>query len=296
MVAALPGERDLLEQAFLEGLRPKLDWAHHERDVVVIRSSRLLSEHVSVVGDEVAAVPVALEHRGDFVDDVGVAGAGDANVPLQACDLRGVGQIRGADVGRRESGLTVEQPRLRVQARAGDVVGHSDVRAKVTKRIERGAFRRVRVGRRQHSQASARRTMRSKRPDQGSDAALPNERHHHVDPVRGVHFGEDLASNPGLSGCVREQRGVEKRNERMRDDFAASIGQPARYRAQDAAGKALRPTGQVGWRRSVARVDRRDRPRPSRARPPERPRGPFAPRVSRAAQCGPRPRRTAGAR
>ena len=77
-------------------------------------------------------------------------------------------------------------------------------RAKVTKRIERCAFRRIRVRRCQHSQASTRRAMGSKRPDQGSDTALSNERHHHVDPVSGMHFGEDLASDPGLTGCVRE--------------------------------------------------------------------------------------------
>jgi hypothetical protein len=47
----------------------------------------------------------------------------------------------------------------------------------------------------------------------------------------GVDFGEDLASNPGLSGCVREQCGVQERNERMRDDLTASVGEPAGYRA-----------------------------------------------------------------
>src|SRR5258707_1285907 len=115
MVAAVPGERDLLEQAFLERLRTKLDWAHHEGGAVICPRG-LVGEHVSVVGNEVAAVPVTLENRRDLIDDVRIAGAGDPNVPLQSCDLRGVGQIRGADISGRESGLTVEQPRLRVQA------------------------------------------------------------------------------------------------------------------------------------------------------------------------------------
>ena len=82
MVAALARESDFLEQPFLEGLRPELDRAHDERVDALICPRGLLSEHVGVVRDEVAAVPVALENRGDLVNHVRVAGAGDADVPF----------------------------------------------------------------------------------------------------------------------------------------------------------------------------------------------------------------------
>ncbi len=81
------------------------------------------SELVRVVGHEVAAVPVALEHRRDLVDDIRVARAGHAHVPLEPADLRGVRQIGRADVGRREAGLAMKEPRLRMQPRGGRVVG-----------------------------------------------------------------------------------------------------------------------------------------------------------------------------
>ena len=70
----LAGQRDLLQQPLLERLGPHLDRAEHERRArssapAAVRSREL----VGVVGDEVAALPVALEHGVDLVDDVGVA-------------------------------------------------------------------------------------------------------------------------------------------------------------------------------------------------------------------------------
>ena len=74
MMPLLTREFDLLEQPLLERLRTKLDRAEDECRAPVARR-RLLGEDRRVVGHEIAAVPVALEDRGDFVDDVGIASA-----------------------------------------------------------------------------------------------------------------------------------------------------------------------------------------------------------------------------
>ena len=48
---------------------------------------------VGVIRDEIAAVPVALEHRGDLVNDVRVSRTGNADVPFESADLCGVCEV-----------------------------------------------------------------------------------------------------------------------------------------------------------------------------------------------------------
>jgi len=72
MVPTLPRQRDLLEQALLEGFGPKLD--RTQEDWGAGRgASRFRGKRLSVIRDEIAAVPIALEHRGDLVDDVWIS-------------------------------------------------------------------------------------------------------------------------------------------------------------------------------------------------------------------------------
>ena len=52
------------------------------------RTSGFGGKRHGVIRDEIAAVPIALEHRGDLVDDVGVSRARHADVPFEAADLR----------------------------------------------------------------------------------------------------------------------------------------------------------------------------------------------------------------
>ncbi len=52
--------------------------------VVAAGSFGLFVELVGVVGNEVDALPVALEHSLELAEDVGVAGRRGADVPLEA--------------------------------------------------------------------------------------------------------------------------------------------------------------------------------------------------------------------
>ena len=87
MVPALPRERDLLEQALLERFRPKLDRADKD-DRSGRRTSGFSGKKYPAIRDEIAAVSIALEHRGDLVNDVGISRTRHADVPFEAADLR----------------------------------------------------------------------------------------------------------------------------------------------------------------------------------------------------------------
>ena len=132
MVPTLARERDLLEQALLERFGPKLDRTEEDHEV---RPRRAVSAANcrGVIRHEIAAVPIALEHRRDLVDDVRISRAGHPDVPFEAADLRRVRQIRRADVGRREARPAMKQPGLGVQARGAHVVRHADVRPELAR-------------------------------------------------------------------------------------------------------------------------------------------------------------------
>ena len=57
-------------------------------------TSRFGGKRLGVIRDEIAAVPIALEHGSDLVNDVGISRTGHADVPFEAADLRRVRQIR----------------------------------------------------------------------------------------------------------------------------------------------------------------------------------------------------------
>ena len=77
--------------------------------------SRSVSNSSGIVGDEVAARPVAVEHGAELGEHVGVAGGRRADVPFESGDLRRMCEVRRADVRGREPGAAMEHPRLGVQ-------------------------------------------------------------------------------------------------------------------------------------------------------------------------------------
>lgn len=94
-----------LEQPLLEQMRAKLDRAQDDVRAPVDGGGSLAFglELLEVMGDEVAAEPVAVEHRPELGDDIGIACRRDPDVPLQAGHLCGVGEVRRPDVCRREA-------------------------------------------------------------------------------------------------------------------------------------------------------------------------------------------------
>ena len=95
VVAARTGQLDKLEHPFLKGLEPHLKRAEHRQPSLggSAGSGRERRGTRLGVGDEVAALPVAVEDRFDLLNDVDVPRGGDPHVPLQARHLRRVRQI-----------------------------------------------------------------------------------------------------------------------------------------------------------------------------------------------------------
>ena len=76
------------------------------------------------------------------------------------------------------------------------------------------APRSTRVGRREDAQLSTGGAVRTKRVQHRRDAAVADERHHHVDAVGGVDLRQDLVADAWLAGGVCQQRRIEQRDER----------------------------------------------------------------------------------
>ena len=72
MVPTLPRQRDLLEQTLLERFGAKLDRAQEDGGAGR-GASRFGGKRYGVIRDEIAAVPIALEHSCDLVDDVWIS-------------------------------------------------------------------------------------------------------------------------------------------------------------------------------------------------------------------------------
>ena len=123
VVALLAGQCDLFEQPLLKRFQAAARSGSERRvGPCAFRRVRAREELLALVGNEVAVVPVALEDRGDLVDHVRVARTRHADIPFEPANLRRVGEVRRADVGRREARVAVKQPRLRVQAGRAGVV------------------------------------------------------------------------------------------------------------------------------------------------------------------------------
>ena len=97
-------------------------------------------------------LPIALEDRRYFIDDVRISGAGDPHVPFQAADLSRMSKVRGPDVGGREARLPVEEPCLRMQPCVVRVEGDPDVGPGFTQFIESARFSGSGIGRCQDPQ------------------------------------------------------------------------------------------------------------------------------------------------
>ena len=215
VVPLLAREDQLLEQSLLKRFRSQL----RRRDERLRRAGRLffrsLQEFLSVVRSEIRVVPIALKDGGHLVDHARIPSARNPDVPFEPDHLRRVREIRRTDVGRRESGTAIEQPCLRMQPRAAGVIRHPHLSAKITQLLKRALLRRSSVGRCQNPEFPSGLTMRPKRGNERRNTGPTNERHDHVNAIRGMDFGQHLAANARFARRVREQRGIEQRNQRV---------------------------------------------------------------------------------
>ena len=185
-MTAMAGQLEEFQQPLLERQRAQLDRAQdHLGTAVRADGSNLLAlELLGPVRDEVAAGPVAVEHRGELRHNVVVPCLGDADVPLETGDLRRVRQVRGPDVRRREARPPVEDPGLGMEPGRREVVGDPHVRTDGGELVERALLRRARVGRGEHAELSAVFAVAAQARQQWRDPAAPDEGHHGVDCVR----------------------------------------------------------------------------------------------------------------
>lgn len=245
VVPVLAGDRDLLEEPLLERLGADLDRAERQ-DAAALVDARSLHELVVVEGHEVACVPVRLEDHRDLRDHRRVARRRDAYVPLEAGLLRGVRQVRRADVRGVEAGPAVEQPRLGVVPLAGRVVGDTDFRAEAVQFVQRADVGRAGEGRGQDAHLAAGIAVPPQALDERGDAAPGDERHEDVDAVGRPDLGADLVADPGLSWRVRQQRRVEQRDERVRDRLGAPVRQAREDRAEELGARQRALIGELG--------------------------------------------------
>lgn len=235
MVVSLSCNLDQLQEAFLERLGAEFDRAEDDVWAAVssAASAKLVLELRWLVVDEVAALPVAVEHGTELGDDVGVPGCSDPHVPLQPRHLRGVRQVRRPDVGGREPRATVEHPRLRMETRGAHVVGDAYIGAEARELIEGPALGRARVRSGEHPQRLPGFAVPSECLGQRVDATAADECHDQVDLVGRLDLGSELVDQVGLSRRARQQCRVEQRDERLADRLGRTIGTFAEDRMED---------------------------------------------------------------
>jgi hypothetical protein len=65
--------------------------------------------------------------------------------------------------------------------------------------------------------------MRPKRRNERRNTGPTNERHDYVNAICGMDFGQNLATNARFARRVREQRGIEQRNQRVLNRLSTPI-------------------------------------------------------------------------
>ena len=238
VMAAAAGQGDLFQEAFLEGFQSQFDRAKDDggSGVDAAGTSSLYLEFSAIEGDEVCALPIAFEDCIKFGEDVRVARRGCSDVPFQAGDLRGVGEVGGADVGGGEAAAALEDPGFSVQPGGAHVIRDADVGAEVGELLQGGLLSGSGVDRRQDPQRLATLAVPAQRGHQRVDTAAADEGHQDVDLVSGVDLGVELVQQSRFAGCIGEQGGVQQWDERLRDRLRSAIRTALEDRVQNRAG------------------------------------------------------------
>ena len=228
----------LLEQAFLERQRPKLDRAEdHLRAAVGAPCAFALTlECRRVERNEVARCPVALEHSLELRQHGRVSGRRRTHVPLQPRHLRRVREVRRTDVGGGEPRVAMEHPRLRVQPCRRHVVRHPHLSTQIDELLDRSLLSGVGVGGGEHPHGLAAGAVPTERFQQRRDTATADEGHHHVDAIGRLDLRPQLAPQRRLPRRIREQGGIEHRDDRRFHPLGGAVGQTPHDRVQHHAG------------------------------------------------------------
>ena len=130
-VSAYPLRLKCLESNRLVGFRGNVDRKKEPGAIVAgagaplprERAIQSLGVTLRPVLLELGLLPVLFEGRLESLDNLGVLGRAHPHVPFESLDLSRVGEVRRADVGGVKTALAVEEPRLGMEPRPGDLVG-----------------------------------------------------------------------------------------------------------------------------------------------------------------------------
>ena len=146
-MAARPLGLERLEGDRLVGLRGNID---EDDDAGIVAAGAPLSRERALeplavpLGDvllELGLLPVLPEGRREALDHLRVLGRAHPHIPLESLHLRGVGEVRRADVGGVKAAVPVEEPRLGVKPGPGHVVGDLHPGPEPDEGVERAALR-----------------------------------------------------------------------------------------------------------------------------------------------------------
>ena len=153
-----------------------------------------------VVGLERGVVPVAVEGGLELLDEGGRRDGREAHVPLDAVQQGRAREVARTDVGRVETGVASEQPRLGVETSAQRVVLDAGLRPELLdETVECGSLGGSHVGRGDDAERHSTIAEIAKLALDHSDPVPLDERHDDVDPIRGRDLRSQLVSDAGFA-------------------------------------------------------------------------------------------------
>lgn len=170
---------------------------------------------VRVVVEEAGVVPVGVERRLELAHQRRRRHRGDAHVPLQAVDQRGLGEVGAADVPGVEARGAPEQPRLGVQARGLSVVTNLHLCPETAHElVERPALGGAAVGGGDDAHRHTALAQLGQRLLQYPDAVPADEGAQQVHSLSAAHLRPQLGAEVRLPAAVGEQCDVGQRGHR----------------------------------------------------------------------------------
>ena len=206
-----------VQHVLLVGERSDVEARQRQRcPVVLLLAGRLgqcvvkpVAVAIGVVGLEARVVPVGVERAAELLEQCRGADPREADVPLDAVEQCGPGQVRRPDVGGVVGGRAPEHPRLGVQPSAKGVVLDLDLGAEVPHQaVERIGVGGAHVRRGDDAEGYRPQPQPLELGFQQPKSVPLDERAQQVDLVAGVELSSQLRPQTWLAAGVGEQRGL----------------------------------------------------------------------------------------
>jgi len=230
---------ELVEHLLLVGVRAYLEAREGQRYPVAKAFAGCFGEGVvqpvavrrGVVRLERRVVPIAVERGEELLQQGRRRHGRKPNIPLDAIEHRGPGQIARPDVCRVESGPTSEEPRLGVQPGSLRVVLDFDLCTQVVDEAIQGrALGGAHVGRCDDANRDTSVSQRDELVFEDPKSVPLDEGHDDVDAVGASQFGADFMPDPRLTRSIGKQRCIGQRRRRTLPEDAHDGARRGRHR------------------------------------------------------------------